>query len=153
VDPKLVTPILIAALVAWGVARRMRRTFGRQPVNTGRIGFRIAVLGLTGALVVATTRDVAALEAAIGGIACGAALAYVALRHTRFEVTAEGRFYTPHTYIGLAVTALFLGRLAYRFADLQYAGAMADANHGLAATYQKNPVTLGILGDRAPPGT
>jgi hypothetical protein len=146
-DPKLITPILLAALVVWGIARRLRRTFGRQPVQAVRMGFRIGVLALVAGLVVATTRDTQALEAVIAGSACGAALAYVGLRHTRFEMTPEGRFYTPHTYIGLAVTVLFLGRLVYRFVYLQYsANAMVDVNHSLAAAYQKNPVTLGIFG-------
>lgn len=146
-DPKIITPILLAALVIWGIARRMRRTFGRQRVQAGRIGFRIAMLALVGGLVVATTRNTQALEAVIAGIASGAALAYLGLRHTRFEVTPQGRFYTPHTYIGLALSALFLGRLVYRFAYLQDGGnAVVNANQNLALAYQKNPVTLGIFG-------
>ncbi len=40
------------------------------------------------------------LEALIGGLVCGTVLAYVGLRHTRFELTPEGRFYTPHTSSG-----------------------------------------------------
>jgi hypothetical protein len=146
-EPKLITPILLTALVVWGIARRLRRTFGRQRVRTGRIGFRIVMLTLAGGLILATTRNTQALEAVIAGIASGAALAYLGLRHTRFEVTSEGRFYTPHTYIGLVLTALFLGRLLYRFAYLQYgANAMVNANQNLAVAYQKNPLTLGIFG-------
>lgn len=146
-DPKIITPLLLAALVIWGIARRVRRTFGRQRVQAGRMGFRIGMLALVGGLVVATTRNTEALEAVIAGIGCGAALAYVGLRHTRFEVTPEGRFYTPHTYIGLALSALFLGRLLYRFVYLQYGGnAMVNANQNFAVAYQKNPVTLGIFG-------
>jgi hypothetical protein len=147
IDPKLVTTILLAALVVWGIARRLRRTFGRQPVQSTRIVLRIGVLAVAGVLVVATTRNAEALEAVAAGIVCGAALGYLGLRHTRFEVTPQGRFYTPHTYIGLAVTALFLGRLAYRFVYLSYGtGAMVDASQNPAVAYQKNPVTLGIFG-------
>jgi len=146
-DPKLLTTILLAALVVWGIARRVRRTFGRQTVQTARIGIRIGVLAVAGVMVVATTRNTQALEAVIAGIACGGALGYLGLQHTRFEVTPEGRFYTPHTYIGLAVTALFLGRLVYRFVYLSYGtGSMVTANQGLAGAYQQNPVTLGIFG-------
>jgi hypothetical protein len=147
IDPKLVTTILVAALVVWGIARRVRRTFGRQPVQVARIGFRIGVLAIAGVLIVATTRNTQAFEAVTAGIACGAALGYLGLQHTRFEVTPEGRFYTPHTYIGLAVTALFLGRLVYRFVYLSYGtGTTVNANQNLAVAYQKNPVTLGIFG-------
>lgn len=147
-DPKLITPILIAALVAWGIVRRLRRTFGRQPVQPGRIWLRIGILALAGGLVAATsvTRGVEMLGALIAGLACGAALAYAGLRHTRFEVTPEGRFYTPHTYIGLAVSLLFLGRLAYRFLYLQSgANGTLGPDPNAAAAYQRSPLTVGIF--------
>ena len=146
-DPKLLVPILIAALVIWASVRRLRRTFGRQPVQPGRIWFRIGVLTLAGGLIAATSvmRGPAMLEALVGGLACGAALAYLGLRHTRFEVTPEGRFYTPHTYIGLAVTLLFLGRLAYRFLYLSNgANGMLGTDPNAAAAY-RSPLTVGIF--------
>jgi len=148
-DPKLITPILFAALVAWGVWRRMRRTFGRQPVQAGRIWLRIGVLTLVGGLVFLTSaaRNTQTLGALIAGVICGAALAYVGLHHTQFEVTPEGRFYTPHTYIGLAVTALFLGRLLYRFLNLSNgAQAFAGTNQSFPVAYQRSPLTLGFFG-------
>ena len=147
-DPKLIAPILVAALVVFGIVRRLRRTFGRQPVQPGRIWLRIGILTLAGGLVGATsvTRGAEMLPALIAGLACGAALAYVGLRHTRFEATPEGRFYTPHTYIGLAVTLLLVGRLAYRFL---YRSAGANATFAVdpnaAVAYQRSPLTLGIF--------
>src|SRR5689334_20773065 len=45
----------------------------------------------------------------------GVYLIEILMQHTKFEATAEGNFYTPHTYIGLAVSALLLGRVAYWF--------------------------------------
>jgi len=147
-DPKLIAPILIAALVVFGIVRRLRRSFGRQPVQPGRIWLRIGVLILVGGLVTATSlmRGPEMLEALIGGLACGAALAYVGLRHTRFEVTPEGRFYTPHTYIGLTLTLLLLGRLVYRFLYLSNgANAMFGADPSAAAAYQRSPLTVGIF--------
>jgi hypothetical protein len=79
-DPKLITPILIAALMVWGVVRRLRRTFGRQPVHSGRLWLRIGLLTLAGGLVVATsaTRGAESFEALAAGLACGAALGYPA---------------------------------------------------------------------------
>jgi len=147
-DPKLVTPILIAALVVWTIVRRVRRTFGRQPVQLGRIWVRIGLLTLAAGLLVATSvpRGAETLEALIAGLACGAVLAYFGLRHTRFEVTPQGRFYTPHTYIGLAVTLLFLGRLAYRFLYFGTgANAMFGSDPSAAVAYQRSPLTLGIF--------
>jgi hypothetical protein len=147
-DPKLLTPILVAALLVWAIVRRLRRTFGRQPVQPARIWLRIGVLTLAGGLIAATsmTRSAGMLEALVGGLACGAALAYLGLRHTRFEVTPEGRFYTPHTYIGLAVTLLFLGRLLYRFLYLANgANGMFGSDPNAAAAYQRSPLTVGIF--------
>ncbi|HUL47318.1 MAG TPA: hypothetical protein VLV25_09510 [Steroidobacteraceae bacterium] len=147
-DPKLITPILVTALVVWGIVRRLRRTFGRQPVQPVRIWFRIGVLTLAGGLIAAASvmRGPEMLEALIGGLACGAALAGAGLRHTRFEVTPEGRFYTPHTYIGLAVTLLFLGRLLYRFLYLANGtNGMFAPDPNAAAAYQRSPLTVGIF--------
>jgi hypothetical protein len=148
-DPKLITPILIGALVVWAIVRRVRRTFGRQRVQPARMWIRIGILTLAGGAIAATSglRSAAMLEALIGGLACGAALAGLGLRHTRFEVTTEGRFYTPHTYIGLAVMLLFLGRLAYRFLYLSIGtGGTFGADPSAAIAYQRNPLTLGIFG-------
>jgi hypothetical protein len=148
-DPKLITPILIGAVVVWAIVRRVRRTFGRQPVQPARMWLRIGILTFAGVAVVVTSgmRSAQMLEALIGGLLCGAALAGLGLRHTRFEVTTEGRFYTPHTYIGLAVMLLFLGRLAYRFLYLSSsAGGTLAADPGAAAAYQRSPLTLGIFG-------
>ena len=147
-DPELVTPILVAGLVVWGVVRRLRRTFGPQRVQPWRMWVRIGVLTLAGGLVGATsvTRGAEMLEALIAGFACGAALGYLGLRHTRFEVTPQGRFYTPHTYIGLTVTLLFLGRLVYRFLYLANGAAgMSGADPNAAVAYQRSPLTIGIF--------
>ncbi|HUI59921.1 MAG TPA: hypothetical protein VLX90_06850, partial [Steroidobacteraceae bacterium] len=148
-DPKLLTSILIAALVVWGIYRRLRRTFGRQAVQAWRLWLRIGILTVLGVLFVTTSlaRSTQALGALVAGIACGAALGYLGLRHTIFEVTPQGRFYTPHTYIGLVVTLLFLGRLLYRFIYLAYnAGMPGGANPDFFAAYQRSPLTLGIFG-------
>jgi len=69
------------------------------------------------------------------------------LRHTQFEVTPQGKFYTPHTYIGIFISVLFLGRVAYRFLVL-YPGmhAAAQNNADTFAAFQKSPLTLAIFG-------
>jgi hypothetical protein len=146
-DPKLITPILFAALATWAILRRLRRSFGRQRVQAKRMWFRIGALTLAGGLILATSaaRNAQAIEAVVAGIACGAALGYLGLRHTQFEVTPEGRFYTPHTYIGLAVTALFLGRLIYRLLLSNDLGAMTGADQNLTVPHQQSPLTLGIV--------
>jgi hypothetical protein len=145
-DPRLVTPYLFAALIVWGLYRRMRRSFGRQRVRSGFMWLRIGIFALLAVFItVQVARDIDVLGILLAGIAGGAVLGYFGLKHTRFEVTAEGRFYTPHTYIGLAVTALFVGRLLYEYLGMAH-GLMPAAGQDLGAFYQHNPFTLLVFG-------
>jgi hypothetical protein len=147
-DPKIITPIVVIALAIWAVYRRMRRTFGRQKVSEKRLWVRIGIFAAVGGIfLMASLRNPSLLEALLGGLICGVALGYLGLRHTQFEVTPEGRFYTPHTYIGLTVTALFLGRILYRFTALNYgAQNSAPADQNPFASYQNSPLTTAIFG-------
>lgn len=147
-NPKLIAPILIGALVLWRLYTRTRRSFGRQRVRPRPMTIRIIVLALAGAFVaVAAGRDVRTLAALLLGGACGAVLASIALRHTRVEVSAQGRFYTPHVYIGLAVTALFLGRIAYDFLVLYHGMPTVTAGHPQNPMHPHyTPLTLAVSG-------
>ena len=151
-DPKLITPLLIGALVIFSVYRRMRRTFGRQTVSEGSMWTRIVILTVVGALFAyGAVRSLTTLEALLGGVVGGAVLGYLGLKHTQFEVTAEGRFYTPHTYIGLIVTALFVGRIVYRllivYPTIASPAAQAVAPNGnLGTAYQNSPMTAATFG-------
>ena len=147
-DPRLVTPYLIVAIVIWALYRRMRRSFGRQRVRDGRMWIRIGILTVAALLIASeVARDITVLGALLAGIACGAGFAYIGLKHTKLEVSAEGRFYTPHAYIGLVVAALFVGRLLYRFLGV-YNGTLppAEAGQNLAAIYRHSPFTLAVFG-------
>src|ERR1700716_1456242 len=133
--------MLIGVLALWVLYRRVRRNIGRQPLNARRMGGRIVLLA-SGA-----THDVELLGALLAGIAGGAALGWLGLRHTKFEATAQGKFYIPHTYIGVLVSALLLSRIAYRLlAVYPAAHAAAQADRNPFAAYQKSPLTLAILG-------
>ena len=147
-NSQVVIPLLLAALLVFAILRRMRRNFGRQRVQPRRLLVRMAILAVIGALLAIGSLASPQLGLALlAGCACGAALGYVGLRHTRFEVTAEGRFYTPHAYLGVAVTALFLGRILYRLLAF-YRGALpvgaAQANPLMA--YDGTPVTGALFG-------
>jgi hypothetical protein len=147
-DPKLITPMLTVAIIAFAIYRRVRRNIGRQRVQPMRMRTRIVLLGIVGALALAfSARNVELFGAMAAGIAGGVALAWLGLRHTKFETTEQGSFYTPHTYIGLFVSALLLGRIAYRFMIVypaMQAAHQVDANP--FAAYQKSPLTLAIFG-------
>ncbi len=147
-DPHLLTPVLVVALIVWGIFRRLRRTFGRQRVDPGRMWFRVGLLTLiTVMLLVGIGANARILEGFVAGAACGIALGVIGLRHTQFEVTPQGRFYTPHAYIGLAVAALFLGRLLYRYFYMFYVlHGTVGGNPNLALAYERNPLTLATFG-------
>jgi hypothetical protein len=102
------------ALIAFGVYLRVRRTMGRQPYAPRRMRARIVVLAAIGALLVASLPTPSGFGAAAVGSAAGIGLAVFGLRHTKFEKTDAGLFFTPNRWVGLGVTALFVGRLAVR---------------------------------------
>lgn len=147
-DPKIFTPIFMAVVVAFAIFRRVRRTVGRQKLQPARMQTRMVILSVVGAIaLVFSFRDIELAGALLAGAAGGAALGWFGLRHTKFETTPQGQFYTPHLFIGLAVTLLFLGRLAYRFIYLYPSmQAASGANESPFAAYQKSPLTLAIFG-------
>jgi hypothetical protein len=147
-NPQLIVPLLIAALVLWSLYRRVRRTFGRQTLNTGRLYLRAAIFGVLGALLLSVLwRDSRLLVTLFGGVACGAVLAQIGLRYTRFEATPEGRFYTPHAYLGFVILALFIGRLLYQFLLIyDHPQAVDVARADPLAIYRQNPLTLALFG-------
>lgn len=147
-DPNVYIPLGLAVLVVWLIYRRLRRNFGRQPVQERRLYARAVVLMLLSVLmVVSAATDMRLMGALLAGIAAGALLGYFGLRHTKYETTDGARYYTPHTYIGLVVTALLFGRIAYRVAQ-QYPGmhAAMRADEDPFASFQRSPLTLAIFG-------
>ncbi len=134
----------VSAIVAFGVYRRVRRNIGRQILTATRQYVRMGLISVL-CLVLTFLHPLQPVAVAyIGsGLIVGAAIGWFSLRHTEFAVTPEGYFYTPHLYIGIAITALFVGRLLYRVV-LVYAAA-ANATAGPAATPDSNRLTLGIM--------
>lgn len=147
-SPRFVTSVLVGALILWGIYRRMRRNIGRQRVQVGRIAVRMGIFAVLGTLVAfGIARNIPSLGALLAGGAAGALLGYLGLQHTRFEVTSEGRFYTPHAYFGLAVTALFVGRILYRLLMMDRGMLAAPPPGGNPlAIYEHSPLTLAMFG-------
>jgi len=106
---------------------------------------RIALLCVVCVVLLASSPSPSALLGAGGGLAVGVALALVGLRHTTFEVTPQGRFYTPNKWLGLVVTALFFGRLAARLFTISGRAAAMQAGGPGAGAPQMTPLTLGFL--------
>ena len=143
--PTVLVPAVLSTLVVWRVYRRVRKNIGRQPFQPRRLLGRIGIFGLITVLLAGLSWEHPPVVLGLaGGLLPGVALALVGLRLTRFEVTPEGRGYTPNLYLGLALSLLMIGRLVYRL-TLLYAATHAGAEPP-AAQFMRSPLTMGIFG-------
>jgi hypothetical protein len=150
-DVSQIGPFLIALLVLFAIYRRFRRSFGQQALRPVRMQVRIVLLLIVGCLLLPSVfHSTAFLAAALAGIVAGVALALWGAAQTRFLRVSGKLFYVPHTYSGIAVSFLFLGRLVYRliqvYGNFHAAHAAADpANQAFApAGMLRSPLTLGL---------
>jgi hypothetical protein len=149
--PQALIPALLVPLIGYRVYRRFRTSFGRQPVQTKRMIFRIVILSLIATLFIALSlTHLMTLGAAALGLAIGGIVGVIGLRLTKFELGGPGgNFYTPHPYIGGAVSALLVARLVYRFLivfpTMQTAAQQAAPNGNPYAGFQSSPLTSAIL--------
>ena len=108
-------------------------------------------------LLPAALRSTQFLAAEIVGAALGICLAVWGAQRTRFLTHGGQLYYVPHTYTGIIVSLLFLGRLVYRIVQV-YGGAHAAAAGAAAANASadsaqafapasmlKSPLTVGIF--------
>lgn len=151
-DFSQIGPFLIALLVLFVIYRRFRRSFGQQPLRPLRMQVRIVVLVVVGCLLLpAVLRSAAFMAAVLAGIVAGVVLATWGAARTRYLRVSGQLYYVPHTYTGLAVSFLFLGRLIYRFIQAysgmhgSHAAAADSANQAFApAGLLQSPLTLGL---------
>jgi hypothetical protein len=151
-DVSQIGPFLIAILVVFAIYRRFRRSFGQQPLRPVRMQVRIVVLLVIGCLLLpAAFRSAAFMSAVLAGIAAGVALAMWGAARTRFLRVSGQLYYVPHTYTGIAVSLLFLGRLVYRLLQVSgnmhaiHAAGPDSANQAFApASMLQSPLTLGL---------
>ena len=142
--PIVLVPIVVAPLIVWRLYARTRRQFGRQPIQPKRMWTRVAILSVVTLLVATQGLIDPRLAAGLGaGLVGGVALGALALKLTRFEIDGSSDCYFPNPWIGLALSALFIGRLLYRLMVLY--PQMSHATGGYAP-YQRSPLTMAILG-------
>ncbi len=159
-DFSQIGPFLFAAVVVFAIYRRLRRSFGRQPLRPKRMTVRIVLLAVVaGLLLPAALRSAQFLAAELVGAAFGIGLGVWGARRTRFLMHGGQLHYVPHTYAGIAVSLLFLGRLVFRVVQI-YAGAPASYAAGMSvanahaadpsqafgpASALKSPLTAGVF--------
>jgi uncharacterized membrane protein len=142
--PQVLVPTLLVPLIGYRLYRRFRANFGRQPVQPARKVVRLVILTLVAALFLAVAmHSMPALEAAGGGLLAGILLGALGVRHTRFDSDAQGRYYTPNSYIGGAVTLLLVTRLVYRMFSLYSTPQLAPVpGADPFAAMTQSPLTL-----------
>jgi hypothetical protein len=137
-----IVPALATLYVGWRVYVRFRRNIGRQPLRPGRMTWSIVFFGVISVFVgLGAFSYQPALLSFGGGLLLGIPFAFAGLQLTKFETTAEGHFYTPNTHIGLALTLLLAGRVAYRVVLLLGSSASLPPS-----ALMQSPLTLGIIG-------
>jgi hypothetical protein len=135
-------PILLVGLFAWRMYRRVRRNIGRQNLHPRRAITSIVILSVVSVLIISTSlQNTNLLLGFGGGLLPGVLLGFIGLHLTRFETTDEGHFYTPNTHIGVALSLLLAGRIAYRF--WVFRDILTAQNPTLPF---QSPLTLFILG-------
>ncbi len=148
------SPVMVALFVAFFgfiLYRRYRRTVGRQPLVPRRLMFQVGLLGVAVLLfLVPSLGHPAAAAATLAGLLVGGLIGLGGLSLTRFERTSDRDYYTPNTLLGLAVFAVFLARIAYRFtqvgAQVQALSASGQAPPpGDLSSLTSNPLTAATL--------
>ncbi len=142
-----VLPVLLTVGVfGFIVYRRFKRSFGRQPVSKKRLGLRAVLITVVVAFIVASsvTSPVNLLEDLVG-VVIGGVVAAIGLYFTEFEHTDDGAFYEPHPYVGLAIFALFLLRLATHLYPLVMGNAANSTTSASTSGMPTDPLTVVIL--------
>ena len=137
-------PALVIPFIAWRIYMRARRNIGRQLLRPTRLKVSIGIFSLVTVLfALLGLAHPPVLAALAGGLVLSVGLAWWGLHLTKFEATPQGKFYTPNTALGVAVTALFIGRIAYRFLVLSIAPELQTAAAPLPF---QSPLTFFLFG-------
>jgi hypothetical protein len=137
----------IAALIAWRVYVRFRRMVGRQRLSKVRPWITVSLFpALVALLLLGSIAHPGNALALVAGAGLGVGLGIYGLRLTSFEETPAGLFYTPSTHLGVALSSLFLGRVAYRSIQLYLSQVPVDAP---PADFLRSRLTLMIFGTLA----
>ena len=147
-------PYFVAILVVWAIYRRLRRSFGQQPIRPVRMRVRMGILIVLGVTFIpVAVKSLQFLGAELAGLAAGIALALWGASRTRYRAEADQLYYVPHTYTGILVSLLFIGRLAYRLAQAYLwnaapvSGSDATRTPGMTGhgMNMQSPLTAGLV--------
>jgi hypothetical protein len=128
-DISLITWVVLSPLIVWRLVVRFRRLTRRQKLSRVRpwvtlvlFPLLLGVLAMTAFVPLLPPQPMKLLWLAVG-LAAGAALGVFGLRRSSFEGAAPDElYYTPDARLGIALTLLFVARLAWRLGHLALAG-------------------------------
>jgi hypothetical protein len=142
--PNFLPLLIFIPLVAWRMYSRVKRNIGRQHLSKWRPWITLTLFPTIIILIsLSAMSQPTRLLGMAGGIVAGALLGVFGTKHTKFENTPEGIFYTPNAHIGIALSVLFLSRVVYRMFQLYSMDSNAQPN---PADFSSSPLTLSILG-------
>jgi hypothetical protein len=134
----------LVALIAWRLYGRIKRNIGRQTFKPVRSWFNVIFFPLIVAFLAYSVHlQPLAAGALVAGALIGVTLGIVGVRLTRFEITPQGRFYTPSAHIGIALSALVVCRVLYRLIVMGTGTSSAAAP---PAPPVLTPLTMVIVG-------
>ncbi|MFT3906568.1 MAG: DUF1453 family protein [Steroidobacteraceae bacterium] len=143
-NPTTVTYLIAAPLIVWRMVVRVRRMIGRQHYSRVRPWITLSVFPLLLLWLAYVARTHAqALEALGAGLVLGVIMGILGLRHTRFEATPQGLYYTPNAHLGIALSAIFAARVLYRMIQL---GGVTPGAAEPGSLYSGSPLTLAVFG-------
>jgi hypothetical protein len=132
--------LIFIPLVVWRLYSRVKRNIGRQHLTKWRPWVTMTIFPLIIILIsLGGVSNPMKMLGMAAGIVAGVVLGVFGTRHTKFESTPAGIFYTPNAHIGIALSVIFIGRLAYRLYQVYPDGFSNPA--GLST-----PLTLSIFG-------
>ena len=142
--PSTITVLVLIPLIAWRLYARIRRMVGRQRLSRVRPWITLTVFPLVILLLCAAQLPhPGRMLFLAAGLAAGAGLGVYGLRMTKFEPTPQVLFYTPNAHLGIALSLLFLARVAWRFVELLM--LQPQAAHA-PDDFARSPLTLAIFG-------
>lgn len=132
--------LILVPLVAWRLYARFRRLVGRQRLSRVRPWISLTLFPALLAVLVWLVHGRLGMLAWLGSaLVAGGLLARYGLSRTVFEAIPGGLYYTPHAPLGIALSALFAGRILYRVYEV--------ISHGpAAADFARSPLTLAVFG-------
>lgn len=134
--------LAVTPLLGWKMYNRTRRLIGRQKLTKARPWIHLVIfslfLGLFSYVNFSHSLNLALLY---GCALFGIGMAWQGLNLTEFDTTGEGLFYTPHTWIGVGLSAAFFLAVTYRISMF----VLTDTTPSLS-NFGRTPALVAVFG-------